>query len=173
MCYALDLLATQVGGIQPIQIRTILAMFSENASDSNTTQTLWEQVNTVANHSTLNTLRKIYVPYFQTLLPFLEKEEALLARIRGKAGFKLRFFPTKAGFLIFSDDEQEAELGFQKLDQLLEIDGVSVAGMDTLEMKALLFGDPGTEVELTILRERETEPTQLTVTRYYEEVYYL
>ena len=55
--------------------------------------------------------------------------------------------------------------GIKSLDKIIEIDGISTAGMDLDQAVNLIRGDQGTTVVLTIAREGLNELKEITVTR--------
>jgi len=63
------------------------------------------------------------------------------------------------------DDTPAAEAGLQAGDLILRLDGRSVKGMSLSEAVKLMRGEPGTNIELTILREGQGEPFTVTLTR--------
>ncbi len=62
-------------------------------------------------------------------------------------------------------DGAAAKAGLLTKDQIDKIDGQSVEGMDLIPVVALLRGDPGTQVKLTITRAGQAAPFDITVTR--------
>ena len=58
-----------------------------------------------------------------------------------------------------------SEAGLQPDDVVLEVDGESIAGKVTDEVVAIVRGPEGEDVVLTILREGEPEPFDVTITR--------
>lgn len=55
--------------------------------------------------------------------------------------------------------------GIQTGDMIIRIDDTSVKGMSLAEAAAIMRGPPGSEVTLTILREREEKPIRVTLSR--------
>ena len=62
-------------------------------------------------------------------------------------------------------DGAAAKAGLLAKDQIDKVDGQSVEGMDLMPVVALLRGDPGTQVKLTITREGQAAPFDVIVTR--------
>lgn len=62
-------------------------------------------------------------------------------------------------------DGAAAKAGLLIKDQIDKVDGQSLEGMDLIPIVALLRGDPGTQVKLTITREGQAAPFDVTVTR--------
>ena len=50
-------------------------------------------------------------------------------------------------------------------DRIVEIEGQSIKGLDLKDVVALLRGQPGTQVKLSVIREEVAEPMDFTVTR--------
>ena len=55
-----------------------------------------------------------------------------------------------------------AESGLQPYDIITEVDGTDITGMDISSAVALIKGDAGTKVTLTVYRESEPEPLHIT-----------
>lgn len=55
--------------------------------------------------------------------------------------------------------------GFQALDRIARIDGVSVAGMQTDQVVGMIRGPAGTAVQVVVQRSGRADPVTLTVTR--------
>lgn len=60
--------------------------------------------------------------------------------------------------------------GIQPGDTIVEIDGVDITDMDPREAIDLISGEEGTDVTLKLIREGETEPYEVTITRAFIEV---
>ena len=60
--------------------------------------------------------------------------------------------------------------GIQPADLIIRIDGQSVKGLDLQEAVTLMRGEPGTAVTLSILREGEDQPLEITLERAVIEV---
>ncbi len=58
-----------------------------------------------------------------------------------------------------------AESGLQPYDIITEVDGTDITGMDISSAVALIKGEEGTKVTLTVYRESEPEPLHITITR--------
>ncbi|SHE71177.1 carboxyl-terminal processing protease [Modicisalibacter ilicicola DSM 19980] len=63
------------------------------------------------------------------------------------------------------DDTPAAEAGLQPRDAILRIDGKVTDRLSLEEAVTLMRGEPGSEIELTILREGENSPRTVTLTR--------
>ncbi|MDW5375959.1 S41 family peptidase [Halomonas sp. HP20-15] len=63
------------------------------------------------------------------------------------------------------DDTPAAAAGLQPRDTILRIDETPTEGMSLQEAVTLMRGDAGTEIQMTILREGESSPRTLTLTR--------
>ncbi len=63
------------------------------------------------------------------------------------------------------DDTPAAEAGLQPHDTILRIDETPTEGMSLQEAVTLMRGDAGTDIQMTILREDESSPRTLTLTR--------
>lgn len=63
------------------------------------------------------------------------------------------------------DDTPAAEAGIKTGDLIIRMDGKPVSGLNLNEATELMRGAPGTEITLTILRESEPEPFDVTLTR--------
>ncbi len=63
-----------------------------------------------------------------------------------------------------------AESGLQPYDIITEVDGTDITGMDISSAVALIKGDAGTKVTLTVYRESEPEPLHITITRREVEI---
>lgn len=57
------------------------------------------------------------------------------------------------------------EAGIQPGDTIVEIDGVDITGMDPREATDLIAGEAGTDVTMKLIRQGETEPYEVTITR--------
>ena len=56
-------------------------------------------------------------------------------------------------------------IGFQKMDEIVSIDGVAIKGLAPTEVIRRLRGPVGSEVILGVLRKKAKEPETLKVTR--------
>lgn len=63
------------------------------------------------------------------------------------------------------DDTPAARAGLQSRDIILRVDGTATDGLSLQEAVTLMRGEPGSEVEITILRSGETAPRTVTLTR--------
>lgn len=63
------------------------------------------------------------------------------------------------------DDTPAARAGIMARDAILRINDTPTEGLSLQEVLELMRGDPGTELELTILREGESAPRNLTLER--------
>jgi carboxyl-terminal processing protease len=63
--------------------------------------------------------------------------------------------------------------GLMSGDQIVEIEGMSTKGWTTQQAANVMRGDPGTEVDLTIVRAGLAEPLQYTITRALIHVNYV
>lgn len=63
------------------------------------------------------------------------------------------------------DDTPAAEAGLEPRDRIVEIDGESTEGMSLEEAVTLMRGEPGTEIDLTLLREGSEAPIEVTLER--------
>ncbi|MDN3522900.1 S41 family peptidase [Halomonas ramblicola] len=63
------------------------------------------------------------------------------------------------------DDTPASRAGLQARDRILRIDDTPTERMSLQEAVDLMRGEPGSEVELTILRQGESSPRSLTLTR--------
>lgn len=62
--------------------------------------------------------------------------------------------------------EQAADkAGLRANDRIVEIEGQSIKGLDLKDVVAQLRGQPGTQVQLSVIREEVAEPMDFTVTR--------
>ena len=76
---------------------------------------------------------------------------------------------------IYRTDELEVEIvfrgspaeasGVKVRDRVIAVDGQPVKGKTQAEVNKMIRGEPGTDVTLTILREGETAPLSITITR--------
>ncbi len=63
------------------------------------------------------------------------------------------------------EDTPAWRAGLKPNDKIIEIEGKSTVGMSTVEAVAILRGDPGTKVTITIQREGIEEPFKVTLVR--------
>jgi len=63
------------------------------------------------------------------------------------------------------DDTPAAAAGLQPRDAILRIDETPTEGMSLQEAVTLMRGEPGSDIQMTILREGESSPRTLTLTR--------
>lgn len=63
------------------------------------------------------------------------------------------------------DDTPAARAGIRAGDLIIRLNDRSTRGMDLSEAVALMRGEPGTEITLTITREGQDEPVEVTLTR--------
>ncbi|MCK2185063.1 S41 family peptidase [Halomonas sp. YJPS3-2] len=63
------------------------------------------------------------------------------------------------------DDTPASRAGLQAQDAILRIDDTPTEGMSLQEAVDLMRGDPGTEIRLTIMREGESAPREVSVER--------
>jgi len=71
-------------------------------------------------------------------------------------------------YVVISDPYENSpaqKAGLKAGDQILEVNGKSAKGKSTSEVSAILKGQPGTTVKLTILSYGETNPVEKNVTR--------
>lgn len=57
------------------------------------------------------------------------------------------------------------KVGLRANDSIVKVDGMDVAGLGSESVVTLLRGDPGTTVEVTVLREGVADPLSFTITR--------
>ncbi len=62
-------------------------------------------------------------------------------------------------------DSPAMKAGIQPGDSIVEIDGVDITEMDPREATDLISGEAGTDVTLKLIRQGETEPYEVTITR--------
>lgn len=67
-------------------------------------------------------------------------------------------------------DSPAMRAGIQPGDSIVEIDGVDITGMDPREATDLITGEAGTDVSLRLIRQGETEPYEVTITREQIEI---
>ena len=63
------------------------------------------------------------------------------------------------------DDTPAQRAGVQPGDMIIKLDKKPVQGMDLMQAVNLMRGEPGTDIVLTIMREGEPQPIELTLTR--------
>ncbi|HET8700410.1 MAG TPA: S41 family peptidase [Nitrococcus sp.] len=63
------------------------------------------------------------------------------------------------------DDTPAAKAGIQAGDLIIRIDDKPVKGMTLSDAVALMRGDPGTTIKLTVVREKENKPFDVTIKR--------
>lgn len=63
------------------------------------------------------------------------------------------------------DDTPAFEAGIQANDMIVEIDGEQVMGMSLSDAVSKMRGKVGTDIDLTVVREGEAEPLEITITR--------
>lgn len=63
------------------------------------------------------------------------------------------------------DDTPAANAGIKTGDLIIKMDGKTVSGLSLSEATERMRGDAGTSIDLTILRESEPDPIELTLTR--------
>ncbi|MFW6346654.1 MAG: S41 family peptidase [Halomonas sp.] len=63
------------------------------------------------------------------------------------------------------DDTPASRAGLQARDQILRIDDTPTEGLSLQEAVELMRGEPGSEIELTILRQDDNSPREVTLTR--------
>ncbi|MFC3283842.1 S41 family peptidase [Litchfieldella rifensis] len=63
------------------------------------------------------------------------------------------------------DDTPAARAGLQSRDIILRVDGTSTDSLSLQEAVTLMRGEPGTKVDITILRNGESAPRTITLTR--------
>jgi len=63
------------------------------------------------------------------------------------------------------DDTPAARAGMQPNDLIIQVDGESVQGLTLNDAVDLMRGPVGSEITITVLREDETEPFEVTLTR--------
>jgi len=63
------------------------------------------------------------------------------------------------------DDTPAARAGIQTGDLIIRIDSQSVSGMSLNDAIDLMRGDPGSEITITVVRESQTEPFDVTLER--------
>lgn len=104
----------------------------------------------------------IYVPEEEN-----EDLQMLIAKTYGGIG-AIIFKPEKDGLLTIDEpykDSPAARAGLQAGDRILEIDGVSVRGLETRECSDRMKGKPGTTVRFKVLKVRSGEEKEISVTR--------
>ncbi len=68
------------------------------------------------------------------------------------------------------DDTPAKKAGIEAGDLIIRIDDTAVKGMKLNDAVKLMRGEPGTDITLTVLRENDAEPFQVTITRDVIEV---
>ncbi|MEQ8799946.1 MAG: S41 family peptidase [Salinisphaeraceae bacterium] len=68
------------------------------------------------------------------------------------------------------DDTPAQKAGIESGDLIIRIDDTAVKGMKLNDAVKLMRGEPGTDITLTVLRESDAEPFQVTITRDVIEV---
>ncbi|MDT0619562.1 S41 family peptidase [Salinisphaera sp. P385] len=68
------------------------------------------------------------------------------------------------------DDTPAKKAGIESGDLIIRIDDTAVKGMKLNDAVKLMRGEPGTDITLTVLRESDAEPFQVTITRDVIEV---
>ena len=63
------------------------------------------------------------------------------------------------------DDTPAARAGIESGDLIVQLDGTPVQGMNLSEAIEIMRGEPGSEIKLTLVRDRDTGPRELTLTR--------
>ena len=63
------------------------------------------------------------------------------------------------------DDTPAFKAGVKAGDLIIRLDELSVKGMSLKEAVDIMRGEPGTDIELTIVRENEGKPIEITITR--------
>jgi carboxyl-terminal processing protease len=63
------------------------------------------------------------------------------------------------------DDTPAQRAGIEPGDVILQIDDVTIKGMSLSETIEAMRGEPGSDVQLSIAREGETQPLEITITR--------
>ncbi|WP_207060841.1 S41 family peptidase [Motiliproteus sp. SC1-56] len=63
------------------------------------------------------------------------------------------------------DDTPAQRAGIQPGDMIIKLDDQAVQGMGLMDAVKLMRGKPGTDITLTIMREGETQPIEIVVTR--------
>ncbi|MBT2662470.1 S41 family peptidase [Bacillus sp. ISL-45] len=83
--------------------------------------------------------------------------EGIGAEIQERDGFIFIVTPLKGS--------PAEKAGLQPEDKIMSVDGKSVQGMSTTEAVALIRGEKGTDVKLSILRQGGEKPVDVTITR--------
>jgi len=68
------------------------------------------------------------------------------------------------------DDTPAKRSGMQSGDLIVRLNGESVKGMSLNEAVQIMRGEPGTDIQLTVIREGRDEPIQVSITRAVIEV---